>query len=261
MGGINDQNVRTSLHQDMNPLFVVGQHADRGAHQEPSPGVLGRSGIPLGLLDVLDGDETLEVVFFVHDRELLDLVLVEQFFRLFEADLSLDRDEVFLGHGLRYGPVHIAFEPQIAVGENSHQFAVHGDRDPGYPVVHHELHGIADFLLGAHGDGVDDHPALGLLDFVDLHRLRMGAHVLVNDPDPAFPRHGNGCSGLGDSVHGRADKRYVQSDISGEQRADIRHCRRDGRPGRKQQHIVKCQGVVKNSFHTALLLTECCTRI
>ena len=45
--------------------------------------------------------------------------------------------------------------------------------------------------------------------------LRLDGHVLVDDADAAFLRHGDGEARLGDGVHGGGHQRQVQADACG----------------------------------------------
>ena len=76
---------------------VLGD-ADGGAHAQAPEPVLGGVGVLDRLLDVLDGDEALEVAGAVHDQELLDAVLVEELLGLLERRADGRRDEVLLRH-------------------------------------------------------------------------------------------------------------------------------------------------------------------
>ena len=69
--------------------------------------------------------------------------------------------------------------------------------------------------LGPHGDGREDHAALGALHALDLARLVGGRQVLVEDADAALARHGDGGARLGDRVHRGADERDVELDVRG----------------------------------------------
>ena len=141
------------------------------------------------LLDVLDGDQAAQVALRVDHQQLLDLVLVQQRLGLLERGALGDGDQVLLGHQLGDRLVELGLPAQVAVGEDAHELAVIvGHRHAGDLEVRHQLEGGADRLVGAHRHRVDDHPRLGALDAVDLGRLRLDRHVLVDDADAALLR-------------------------------------------------------------------------
>ena len=75
-------------------LHRVGTDADRGADPQPPLVVLRRVRVLDPLRDVLDGDEPLEPAVGVDDRELLDLVAVEDRLGLLERRPDRRRHEV-----------------------------------------------------------------------------------------------------------------------------------------------------------------------
>ena len=60
---------------------------------------------------------------------------------------------------------------------------------------------------GADGDGVDDHAALGALDFVDFAGLLLDGEVAMDDAEAALLGHGDGHARLGDGVHRGGEQR------------------------------------------------------
>jgi hypothetical protein len=101
VGAVEHHHVHARAHELVRALDVVGAHADRRAHAEPAQVVLARARVADPLLDVLHGDEAAEVEIPVHDRELLDPVLMEGSLRLLQRRPDRSRDEVVLCHHLR----------------------------------------------------------------------------------------------------------------------------------------------------------------
>jgi len=66
--------------------------------------------------------------------------------------------QVFSGHPFRNRDIKIGLEAEISVCQNPYQLAVClGNRHSGNTVLRHHLQGIPDFLIGTHGDRIDDH--------------------------------------------------------------------------------------------------------
>ena len=75
------------------------------------------------LFNILNGDQALEVAFFIHQRQLFDLVLAEDRLCFFHSRAYRSRDQVILGHYFRDRAVIVGQEPHVAVGDDAHQLA------------------------------------------------------------------------------------------------------------------------------------------
>ena len=93
MRGVDDDDVDLGVDQRAGALERIRADADRGADTKAALLVLGRERELDPLLDVLDRDQALEVTVRVDDRELLDLVAVQDLVRLVErrADRAVTR--------------------------------------------------------------------------------------------------------------------------------------------------------------------------
>ncbi len=161
VGGVDHQDVDLGLDQRPGAIHRVGRGADRGADPQAAEIVLAGVGELVGLLDVLDGDQPVQRAVLVDHQQLLDPVAVEQRLGLLEGGSVGHRDQVLRGHQVGDRPALVGLEAQVAVGQDAAEVAVGvGDRNAGDLVVGHHLERLADRLLGAHGDRVDDHPGL-----------------------------------------------------------------------------------------------------
>ncbi len=106
----------------------------------------------------------------------------------------------------------------------------------------HELEHVAEGLVGAGGDRVDDHAALGAFDFLDLASLQRGGKVLVDDADTAFAGDGDGAAGFGHRVHRSAHDGQVEADAIGQPRANVHFGGQHVAVGGHEQNIVEGQG-------------------
>ena len=71
MGGIQNDNVHTGLHQCLHTLQHIGGDTYCCAAEQTSLAVLGRLGIFDLFLDILDGDESLQIEIVIYDGQLL----------------------------------------------------------------------------------------------------------------------------------------------------------------------------------------------
>ena len=177
--------------------------------------VFGCAGIFEFLLDVFYGDQALQVVLVVDDEQLFDAVLVQNFFGLLERRSDRDGDQIFLGHHLADGNIETGFEAEIAIGEDADQFAVFlGDGDAGNFVLLHDIEGVGNLGVGRHGDGIDDHAALGALHLVDFIGLLLDGQIAMDDAEAALLGERDGHVGFGDRIHGGADDGDVEADVA-----------------------------------------------
>ena len=94
MRGVDDEHVDLGRDERGGPLERVRADADRGADAQAAALVLRRERVLDLLLDVLDGDQALEVPVVVDDRQLLDLVPAEDRLGLLERRADRRGDEV-----------------------------------------------------------------------------------------------------------------------------------------------------------------------
>ena len=242
MRGVDGEHVGTGFHEFGGPLQIVARGADSAAHAQPALLVLAGVGILELLLDVLYGDQALELILVVDDEELFDTVLVEDELGFLKRGADGDGDEVFLGHHVANGNVAAGFKAEVAVGEDADQLFAARNGHAGNLIAAHHFEGVGDELIGPDGDGVDNHAALRALHLVDLAGLVNNGEITMHDADAALLRHGNGHARLGDGIHGRGEQRSVERNSACELglRAHLRG--HDVAVGRNQQHIVEGQG-------------------
>ena len=98
---VHRERIHAGVQQQLQPLVQLRAHADRRRHQQPPALVGGRVGEVLLLEDVLVGDQPSQVEILVHQRQLLDAVLVEDRLGLFQRGAHGRGDQVLGGHVLR----------------------------------------------------------------------------------------------------------------------------------------------------------------
>ena len=181
--GVDDEHVDARVDERLGALERVRPDADRGADAQPALLVLRRVRVLDPLLDVLDRDQAREAAVGVDDRQLLDLVAVEDLLGLVERRPDRRGDEVARGHQ-RARPA-----ASVSVSKRRSRFVriptstpvVVGDRDAGDAVARHQLERVGDERVGRQRHRLDDHPRLGALDLVDLGDLVRDREVAVDD--------------------------------------------------------------------------------
>ena len=113
-------------------------------------------------------------------------------------------DKIVARHQIADRSLWARSEPQVAVCEDADEKAVgRCDGNARNTISRHQLEGIADEVVGAEGDRLDDHPGLTPLDLVDLRHLVGNRKIPVDDSKPALSRQGDRETCLGDRVHRR----------------------------------------------------------
>ena len=95
---INHQAIHACLDQFIGPLAKVAGGADRRGHAQAAEIVLGRGGILDRFLNVLDGDESLQVFVVIDDQELLNAMLLQHGLRLVQSGADRNGNERLRRH-------------------------------------------------------------------------------------------------------------------------------------------------------------------
>ena len=240
VGGVDDQGVDTCIDERASALPRVVADAEGGGDAEAAPVVL-RCVRELDLLlDVFDRDQPSQLSVAVDDRELLDLVAVEDRLGFGKGGADRRGDEVARGHQRRHRLDGIGGEPKVAVRQDPDERSlVIGDRDTRDVVPGHQGEGLRHERVRRQRHRLDDHAGLAPLHLVHLGDLIVDREIAVEDADPALTRERDREPGLGDGVHRRRDNRNRKLDALGEVRPRRNVVRQDARLRRNEQHIVE----------------------
>ena len=234
-------------------LEKISRRADGRAHEQAPLAVLGRARKLQLFLDVLDGDQSLEVEIGVDDQQLLNPVFLQEALGLFERRAHGHGHQIVLGHDGADGLIEIFFKAQVAVRQDAHQASPSRHRQSRDAVLAHDVHGVADGQLRRNRHRIDDHSALRALHPVDFLGLAIDAHAPVHEAESSLPRHGNRQARFGDGVHRGRNERNVQGNLAGQLRLRVDFGGQDRGFSRHQQHVVKRQSFEDRSFHSLLL--------
>ena len=238
--GIEYEHVDACGDERVRAVERVRADADRRADAQPPLRVLRRVRVLEPLRDVLDRDQALQASVCVDDRQLLDLVPVEDPLGLGERGADRRRDQVGARHQRTDRLRCVVLEAEVAVGQDAHQHPVRvRDRHPRDAVVRHQLERLGDRRVRGERHRLDDHPRLRALDLVDLGDLVLDRQVAVDDPDPADACERDCEPSLGDRVHRRRDDRDRELDLARQPGARGDVVREDLGFGGHEQDVVE----------------------
>ena len=158
----------------------------------------------------------------------------------------------FLRHHVVDGLIVVGFEAEVAVGEDADELAVFGDGHAADLVALHERDRLAHAVVGREEERVGDDAVLAALDLVDLARLFLDGHVLMNDADAAFAGDRDGEFALRDGIHRRTHQRDIQADVVRQLCCEVHLGRQHVRCAGDQQYVVKRQPFLHDLVHKRL---------
>ena len=187
--------------------------------------------------------------FFIHHREFLNFVLLQDAFRLPQGGACGGRNQIYLGHHLRNRAMRVGFETQITVGQNAHQFSmfIH-HRNTTDSVFGHQIQGLAYPRIHRKSNRIHNHPALGALDLADFLGLPFDAHILVNHAQSPVLCNGNSHFRLGNRVHRCRDYGDLELDIPAQAAGNADIPGQYFGIGRQQKDVIVRQAFPYNSL-------------
>ena len=165
--------------------------------------------------NILIGNQSDELAVGIDYGQLLDFVAQQNVGRTLQVGV-VSGHQPLLGHHLVDLAVHIALEPQIAVGHDADQMLIRShDGNTADLVLLHQCQRIAYGIVLGNSDRVVDHTVFGTLHLPHVSRLLGNRHILVNYADTAFAGQGDSQRRLGHRIHGGRYDRDVELDVSG----------------------------------------------
>jgi len=201
--------------------------------------------VPL-FLDILDGDQSLEISLVIDQGELLDAMLLQDLLGSFERRPDGRRHQPSGSHIVRDGTRIFGGKADIAIGEDAHQLGALGDRYTGDVIVCHERLGVAERRRRRQGDGIHDHARFATLDFVYLSDLFLDGAIAMDDAEASLPSQGDGHPGIGDGVHRRREDGDGQTNARREHCGDVHRIGQDLRIAGHEQHVIKGERLGKS---------------
>jgi hypothetical protein len=255
VGGVDAEEIDVLRDQPLGSFVVVGP--DRAADAQPPAVVAAGVGKLLQLVDVFDGDHAAKAPFVVDQKQLLDLVLLEDLLGVVEGRCERGGDQVVLRHHVADLHGRVGLEPEVAACEDAGELAVFDDGHARDVVRVHQIDRAPDRLVGRQRHRVDDDAVGRPFDRVDLADLVVDVEVAMDDADSALLRERDGQGRLCHGVHRGRAQRDVERDLSRQPRA----CPDLG--GQNigllwyEVHIVECDAAFKH-IHSASRLHMVC---
>jgi len=245
MRRIHDEDIHFGVDQGCRSFVIV--HADRRPDAQPASLVLARARKGAHLVDIANGDQASQFIFFVNQQQFLDFIFRQNPFSRCKRCIFRGRNQIIFRHHFSQALVVVGNEAQVALGDDALEMAVDGDGDAGDVVIVHDLAGVFDGGVGIERDRIGDDAVLAAFDFLDLASLHLDGHVLVNDADAAFLGEGDGQLAFGDGVHRRGDDGDIEMDIARQLGADIDVARQHFAVAGFEENVVESDALISDA--------------
>ncbi len=201
VSGIDSDYVYPRLHKSGYSVHDIRGDADRSARKQSASLILGGIGILDSLLYILDCYKTLKIIVLIYKGELLYTVLAQYLLSLRKSGADRSCHELVLSHDVAYPLLEIRLEAQISVGNYTHELAVDCDRHAAYLKLVHQVERIRQLMVGRKIERIGNDAVLASLYLIDVERLSLDAHILMNHADSALSSHRYGELVLRDRIH------------------------------------------------------------
>ena len=217
MGRVDNNGVGTGIDESLHAVEGVEGDTYTGSYAQTTLTVLTSHGLILGLGDILIGNQTNQMVVFVHNRQLLNLVLLQNLCSSNQVGLLMGRYQVVFRHDLVNGTVETALKAQVTVGNDTYEvIAIIYHRDTTDMILRHDVECLSNCGAQRNRDRIIDHTVLSTFHDGDLTGLIVDRHILVNHTNTAFTGNGNSHLRLGNRIHSGRYERHVQFDVTRE---------------------------------------------
>ena len=187
---IYDYSVNAGFDECLRTLHGVSCYAYSGGNTQTAFVVLACHWLVFCLCYVFISDKSYKLVVLVHYRQLLYLVLLQDFCGGYEVCLLVCGYKILLCHDIVNSLVHAPFETQVPVCDDTNKMIlIVNDGNSSYMVFRHHVEGISYRTSFLDGNRIVNHAVLSTLDDSHLASLFVDGHVLVNDTDTSLTCH------------------------------------------------------------------------
>ncbi len=239
VGRINGNDINLGFDECRDTVEDIRRHTDRRAYAQSPVIILARVRKLPPLLDILEGNQATEQAVVVDNRELFNLMLLQNLLGPIEVRPDGCGDEAILRHHRVQLDPTIRLEAEVTVRDDAGQAPVAvDDGDTSDRIARHQTAGVGNGIGRRERNRIKNHPALRTFDTAHLGGLLLDGHVLVQDADPTLARHRDGHLRLGDGIHRCRHNGDVQLDGLREPSADVHRTRHDFGPAGNQEDVV-----------------------
>ena len=257
MSRIDRNDIDARLNQSTDSLRCIGADTNRRAYSQVPLRILARIRKLFSLLDILEGNQSLQVSFRIGNKQFLDFVRQQNFFSFLKINILPGSNEVLAGHDVRDFRVKFRFNAKIPVCNNSFELPVGASckfrspyyRNPGNGMAKHEVKRILHRRILIKGKRIANDAALISLDLCHFPCLLFNGQVFMDNANAACTRQGNSKSGFGHRIHRGAYQGYFQRNCF--RKSAFRSCFfwKNAGISRDKKNIVKRQRFIENLLH------------
>ena len=131
MGAVENHHVHLCIHKRSHSVKNICRDSHSGAAQEPSLGILCRKRILDCLFNILNGNQTYQIIVIIYYRKLFLPGFRKNALRLFQGNSLSGRNQTLRCHGFLDLLGKIRLKLQIPVGNDSYKLSAFRDRHAG----------------------------------------------------------------------------------------------------------------------------------
>ena len=138
MSGIYHDGIGSGLDESLHSVHGVACYAHTGCHAQTAFAILAGHRLILGLGNIFVSNQTYQATFFIHYRQFLNFVLLQNAGCGTQVSLLGSSHQVLRSHHQVDVLLQILFKTQIAIGHDAHQvsFGIHYRNSTNMVFIH-----------------------------------------------------------------------------------------------------------------------------
>ena len=215
VGSINNDSIRTGIHQSLHTIQCIGSHTYTGSYAQTAFGILASHRFILCFCNIFIGNKTYQFTVLIYHRQFFNLMFLQNLRSSLHVSGLVGSHNVLLRHYLINTFVHILLKTKVTVRHNTYQisFIVYY-RDTADSIFRHQRKCISHSRSSLDSYGIINHTVFRTFHYSYLTCLFFNRHVFVNHTDPPFTGNGNGHFRFRNRIHSGSHKGNFQLDVA-----------------------------------------------
>ena len=215
MSRINYDSIRSRIYQSLHTVEGISRNTHSGSYTQTTFRILASHRFVFGFRDILIGNQTNEFTVFIHNRQFLNSMLLQDLRNSFHVRSRICSDNIFFCHHFVDMLAHISNETKVPVSNNSYQiFLIVHYRNTTNSVFCHQCQCISHGRTSLNGYRIINHTIFSTFHNGNLTCLFFDGHILMNNTDTTFTCNGNCHLRFSNRVHSGRYERNFQLNVS-----------------------------------------------